>query len=669
MSDRSNDGLVALSDIADLAGVSRAAVSKWRKQREGFPEECGGTISRPLFKRIEVENWLRDNGYAAEVERGAASLRVLAAMNRFGEELDVAGMRTFVLTILCARKLADGTTKLGRLQHAASQGLLVDALVDIGRDSLPDSQWRSLVNNGLTLADTLFLRSSAGEVNLEPLGREIIAATDAHSVAEVSDLVLERFGASDGRPPGAYGAVDSRVAQLLADVSAHATGVIYDPACGIGEALLTIWKQSAHQDNLHLIGHEVDEAYVLTCRQRFFLHDVQADIVQADVLISDPDPTLRADVVIAEPPLSDKMPERFSVTDSRWTLAGLPPKNNSEVAWLQHVIAHLKPDGRGRGIVITAANTTSAAESTDIRSALVRQGCVDAVVALPRRFLTHTSAATALWLLRSRSNPSSSRTVYFIDASGLPPEECTESNFAEWRSHGSKPNSGGIRSRKVPIGEVVSDDRVTLDPRYWSQYAGDSGERERRRERAISTLRNEIASLKVPSQLPANAFKPADRSVTLRALERQGVARLMQSRAAGRREGFSDRDEPLVTESGDVLVAKRPRISITVDPLGGNAVEPGVTIVRLDQRQFLPEYIAECLGARWNRRTEGGTEILSAGIRELEVPLITVREQARLIEEMGEARRLSASALRIAAAADDLAATQIDAIKFGADIA
>jgi len=181
----------------------------------------------------------------------------------------------------------------------------------------------------------------------------------------------------------------------------------------------------------------------------------------------------------------------------------------------------------------------------------------------------------------------------------------------------------------------------------------------------MSTLQHEIEALAVPKQRAIGSFEPADRSVTLRALERQGLAKIMQSRAGARRDGLRERDEPFVAEVGDVLVVKRPKISVTVEAVGGKLIEPGVTIVRLDRTRFLPDYVAECLGARWNRRTEAGEEILSAGIRDLEIPVIGLGEQERLIEEIGEARRLGNSALRIAAAADELAKAQLEAIKFG----
>ena len=42
-----DDGsLVAPSDIAEMAGVSRAAVSNWRKRNDDFPDPVGGTPAK-----------------------------------------------------------------------------------------------------------------------------------------------------------------------------------------------------------------------------------------------------------------------------------------------------------------------------------------------------------------------------------------------------------------------------------------------------------------------------------------------------------------------------------------------------------------------------------------------------------------------------------------------
>jgi hypothetical protein len=79
-----NRGLVAPSDIADLAGVTRAAVSNWRRRRSDFPEPAGGTVSKPLSSRHDVERWLVANGH--QLQRDSGELAVWAVINRFRDE-------------------------------------------------------------------------------------------------------------------------------------------------------------------------------------------------------------------------------------------------------------------------------------------------------------------------------------------------------------------------------------------------------------------------------------------------------------------------------------------------------------------------------------------------------------------------------------------------------
>jgi type I restriction-modification system DNA methylase subunit len=111
--------------------------------------------------------------------------------------------------------------------------------------------------------------------------------------------------------------VGSKISELLAQAASGATGTAYDPACGIGEVLLQLWQRSSDSDRLRLAGVDVNREYVLVCRQRCFLAGAEATIECADILERDPHPDLRADVVVAEPPLGLAMPTGFSVTVPR----------------------------------------------------------------------------------------------------------------------------------------------------------------------------------------------------------------------------------------------------------------------------------------------------------------------------------------------------------------
>ncbi|MFB7075801.1 helix-turn-helix transcriptional regulator, partial [Streptomyces sp. NPDC056290] len=50
--------LVTGSEIARIAGVTRAAVSNWRRRYGDFPAPVGGGVNSPLFDLAEVQAWL-----------------------------------------------------------------------------------------------------------------------------------------------------------------------------------------------------------------------------------------------------------------------------------------------------------------------------------------------------------------------------------------------------------------------------------------------------------------------------------------------------------------------------------------------------------------------------------------------------------------------------------
>lgn len=64
---------VTSSGIAALAGVSRAAVSNWRKRYPDFPEPSGGSSSSPLFSRAAVRAWLERTGKGEQLEHDSSA--------------------------------------------------------------------------------------------------------------------------------------------------------------------------------------------------------------------------------------------------------------------------------------------------------------------------------------------------------------------------------------------------------------------------------------------------------------------------------------------------------------------------------------------------------------------------------------------------------------------
>src|SRR3954464_8980854 len=81
--------LVTGSEIARLAGVTRAAVSNWRRRYDDFPAPAGGGANSPLFALPDVEAWLdrqrKGQGVSEEVQlwqllRGAYGDEILGGI-------------------------------------------------------------------------------------------------------------------------------------------------------------------------------------------------------------------------------------------------------------------------------------------------------------------------------------------------------------------------------------------------------------------------------------------------------------------------------------------------------------------------------------------------------------------------------------------------------------
>ena len=52
------DPLVSLSDVAELTGMSRSAISNWRRRFRDFPEPDAGTAANPQFRFSAIRDWL-----------------------------------------------------------------------------------------------------------------------------------------------------------------------------------------------------------------------------------------------------------------------------------------------------------------------------------------------------------------------------------------------------------------------------------------------------------------------------------------------------------------------------------------------------------------------------------------------------------------------------------
>mgnify|MGYP000879273280 FL=1 len=456
-SDQTGDALLAPSDIADIANVSRAAVSNWRKRATDFPPPAAGTPERPLFDRAEVLVWLRANNKTVVDDPAIRVWSVLNIVRDAGITPDAVSEA--LLTLACARKLCDQAPTVASPWREIRKAVRVAGLGTLKHvgHTLDVPRWDEFV---IVTDDMRRIPPPSADAVLDALD-----SVDTDELAEVTDYALEKVAGIQIRKGVDQGFTGSRVSKILANLAGpEASGTIYDPACGIGQALLqTVAVKNTRGDHAYgeirrVVGHDIDPRALTAARQRAYLHGVEIELTRTDVLHEDVDPHLKADVIVLEPPFGLRF-ESGELADPRWRY-GMPPRSSADMAWIQHAVSHLAEGGRAY-VVTPMGALARGGQDGRIRAELISRGCVEAVFGLPGKLLPHISTPLAVWVLCTPGENANPDRVLLVDGSKV---ENPESQIYSWL--GAHPGT-----EDLPVAVVHTEDLLAsnadLTPARW----------------------------------------------------------------------------------------------------------------------------------------------------------------------------------------------------------
>jgi type I restriction-modification system DNA methylase subunit len=202
--------------------------------------------------------------------------------------------------------------------------------------------------------------------------------------------------------PPALASLMSRIGHR-AGVTSKAEGTaVIDPACGTGH-LLAAAAQQFTGSGTTLAGCEREPALAALAAARLAFDtentDTRVELATGDALREDPYADLAADVALCNPPFNERdWGYEELATDTRWT-HGLPPRTEPELAWVQHVLAHLRPGGVA--VVVLPPAVSARRAGRRIRGSLLRKGILRAVIALPPGCAQPHSVSLHLWVMRA----------------------------------------------------------------------------------------------------------------------------------------------------------------------------------------------------------------------------------------------------------------------------
>lgn len=204
---------------------------------------------------------------------------------------------------------------------------------------------------------------------------------------------------------------------------------LYDPACGSATLALDVAETLADQGGTpaSVAGQDVNSSTVQRARAHAFLVGADAAFSLSNSLEEDAFPGRQFDYAVAEIPYN--MAWRGSLAhcaaeaarpDGRFP-AGLPQPDNASLLFAQILLSKLRnpADGGGRGIMFTATGPLNDTGGSAIRTWLLDQDLLDAVVALPEGLSANTSIRLFA-LIFSNNKPKARRhKVQFIDLRGF----------------------------------------------------------------------------------------------------------------------------------------------------------------------------------------------------------------------------------------------------------
>jgi predicted DNA-binding transcriptional regulator AlpA len=392
---QSNPDLISMADIARLAGQSRATVGNWKSRNpDDFPIERARGPRGPLYDRSEVIAWLEATNRLGEHSPDALATWHLADQVRAGMPTDDA----IPLTLLLLALMASSPSEWETIRSAPVEDL--------------DQTVRTRAHALFPFADELLPR---GELPGQALAQAVSVTStfDRSRLSSLADALLHQGAEMIGRRGGEY-FTPASVRKLVVAL-AEPTGVLYNPATGIGQLVV---DAAEHQGSPTAIyGQEINRRSWAMAQLNLAIHRVDAEIALGDVFTADGFPDLRADRVIAVPPWMQKLTAADRLMgDPRWVY-GEPRPNDGNAAWIQHCLHHLADDGRAV-LVMPNGALFEGGRAGRIRQRLVKAGLLDAVFALPPGLFPWTSLACSV-LIFAKGRPTADgkpASVLMVDA-------------------------------------------------------------------------------------------------------------------------------------------------------------------------------------------------------------------------------------------------------------
>ncbi len=307
--------------------------------------------------------------------------------------------------------------KISSVSYTPEIGIIIDnAMRAIEKDNkqLKNVLPKNYANPDLDkkiLSDVVDLFTNMNMEDTES-NRDILGRTYEYCIAQ--------FAAKEGTGGGEFYTPSSIVNTIVSILKPFSNCRIYDPCCGSGGMFVQsaefIQSHSGNRNAISIYGQEAKSDTWKMAIMNLTIRGIEADLglYHADTFTKDLHSNLKADFIMANPPFNfHPWNQEMLLNDARWKY-GIPPANNANFAWIEHMIYHLAPNGKIGLVLANGSLSSQTGGEGEIRKKIIEDDLIEGIVALPTQLFYSVTIPATLWFITK--NKKQKGKPLFIDA-------------------------------------------------------------------------------------------------------------------------------------------------------------------------------------------------------------------------------------------------------------
>ncbi|MHA7191116.1 type I restriction-modification system subunit M [Arthrobacter sp. MDT2-16] len=291
------------------------------------------------------------------------------------------------------------------------------------------------------------------------------------------EYLLREFAEASGKKAGEFFTPRHVVHLLVKILDPQPKETIADPACGsagmLVETMNAVKQHGGDPRTMRLHGQEINLTTSAIAKMNLYLHGLDDfTIVRGDTFgdpqLLDGDALRKFDVTLANPPFSLQNwgADKWATDPHGRAVGGVPPKNNGDWAWIQHMLATMKRRTGRVGVIMPHGVLFRGGQEAKIREAILATDALEAVIGLPTNLFYATSIPVCILVFRATKPEERRDHVLIVDASkrvqpGKNQNTLSDEDIqvidAAYRTGADTDGDGGLNLRLVHHDEIAGN--------------------------------------------------------------------------------------------------------------------------------------------------------------------------------------------------------------------